>query len=180
MKGDLTIYYVSTRLVLSIFCLLFSIQTNILSADTEVIGNFAKISQKHEISLKINPVEPQVGICNLTINIFDIENQKYITSAKVEIFVNNQDLDKPYKSFALSHPAVPKDYTAKFNFKKSGDWEIKIKSSLENNQHQEVTFNINVKENPLQSQTEGTILWIFVSSILIIAPIIIWYKNKKP
>ena len=58
--------------------------------------------------------------------------------------------------------------------------EIKIKSSQENNQHQEVTFNINVKENPLQSQTEGTILWIFVSSILIIAPIIIWYKNKKP
>ena len=180
MKGELTIYYLSTRLVFSIICLLFSIQTNTLHADTEVIGNLTKISEQREISLKINPVEPQVGICNFIINIFDIENQKYITSAKVEIFVTNHNLDKPYKSFALSNPAVPKDYPAKFNFKKSGNWEIKIKSSLENNQHQEVTFNINVKENPLQSQTEGTILWIFVSSILIIAPIIIWYKNKKP
>ena len=180
MKGELTIYYVSTTLVFSIICLLFSIQTNILRADTEVIGNLTKISEQREISLKINPVEPQVGICNFTVNIFDIENQKYITSAKVEIFITNHNLDKPYKSFALSNPALPKDYTAKFNFKKSGNWEIKIKSSLENNQHQEVTFNINVKENPLQSQTEGTILWFFVSSILIIAPIIIWYKNKKP
>ena len=73
----------------SIICLLFSIQTNTLHADTEVIGNLTKISEQREISLKINPVEPQVGICNFIINIFDIENQKYITSAKVEIFVTN-------------------------------------------------------------------------------------------
>ena len=164
----------------SIICLLFSIQTNTLHADTEVIGNLTKISEQREISLKINPVEPQVGICNFIINIFDIENQKYITSAKVEIFVTNHNLDKPYKSFALSNPKIPQDYNAKFNFKKSGDWEFKIKISLADTQHQDVTFQVNVKENPLQSQLEGTILWIFVSSILIIAPIIIWYKNKKP
>ena len=158
---------------------MFTAQPNFLNADTELTGNRSKISGQYETTLKINPREPQVGICNFTINLFDIENKKYITDAKIEIFINNQNIDKPYKSFALSNPKIPQDYNAKFNFKKSGDWEIKIKISLADTQHQDVTIQVNVKENPLQSQLEGTILWIFVSSILIIAPIIIWYKNKN-
>ena len=161
-----------------IFFLLLSIQTNLLYADSEGITNFSKISGSHQIILEIKPKEPLVGICHFTINIFDIENQEYITDAKVEVFASNEGTEKPYKSFALSNPTMPREYNAKFNFKKSGEWEIKIRSSLENTHHEDVTFNINVKENPLQSQTGGTILWIFVSSILVIAPIILWYKNK--
>tara|TARA_B000000460_G_scaffold73053_1_gene50493 strand:+ start:263 stop:739 length:477 start_codon:yes stop_codon:yes gene_type:complete len=157
---------------------LLSIQTNLLYADSEGITNFSKISGPHQIILEIKPKEPLVGICHFTINIFDIENQEYITDAKVEVFASNEGTEKPYKSFALSNPTMPREYNAKFNFKKSGEWEIKIRSSLENTHHEDVTFNINVKENPLQSQTGGTILWIFVSSILVIAPIILWYKNK--
>ena len=162
-----------------IFFLLLSIQTNLLYADSEGITNFSKISGPHQIILEIKPKEPLVGICHFTINIFDIENQEYITDAKVEVFASNEGTEKPYKSFALSNPTMPREYNAKFNFKKSGEWEIKIRSSLENTHHEDVTFNINVKENPLQSQTGGTILWIFVSSILVIAPIILWYKNKQ-
>ena len=161
-----------------IFFLLLSIQTSLLYADSEGITNFSKISGPHQIILEIKPKQPLVGICHFTINIFDIENQEYITDAKVEVFASNEGTEKPYKSFALSNPTMPREYNAKFNFKKSGEWEIKIRSSLENTHHQDVTFNINVKENPLQSQTGGTILWIFVSSILVIAPIILWYKNK--
>ena len=161
-----------------IFFLLLSIQTNLLYADSEGITNFSKISGPHQIILEIKPKEPLVGICHFTINIFDIENQEYITDAKVEVFASNEGTEKPYKSFALSNPTMPREYNAKFNFKKSGEWKIKIRSSLENTHHEDVTFNINVKENPLQSQTGGTILWIFVSSILVIAPIILWYKNK--
>ncbi len=157
---------------------MLSIQTNLLYADSEGITNFSKISGPHQIILEIKPKEPLVGICHFTINIFDIENQEYITDAKVEVFASNEGTEKPYKSFALSNPTMPREYNAKFNFKKSGEWEIKIRSSLENTHHEDVTFNINVKENPLQSQTGGTILWIFVSSILVIAPIILWYKNK--
>ena len=160
------------------FFLLLSIQTNLLYADSEGITNFSKISGPHQIILEIKPKEPLVGICHFTINIFDIENQEYITDAKVEVFASNEGTEKPYKSFALSNPTMPREYNAKFNFKKSGEWEIKIRTSLENTHHEDVTFNINVKENPLQSQTGGTILWIFVSSILVIAPIILWYKNK--
>ncbi|SVD25151.1 uncharacterized protein METZ01_LOCUS378005 [marine metagenome] len=157
---------------------MLSIQTSLLYADSEGITNFSKISGPHQIILEIKPKQPLVGICHFTINIFDIENQEYITDAKVEVFASNEGTEKPYKSFALSNPTMPREYNAKFNFKKSGEWEIKIRSSLENTHHQDVTFNINVKENPLQSQTGGTILWIFVSSILVIAPIILWYKNK--
>ena len=160
------------------FFLLLSIQTSLLYADSEEVANFSKISGSHKIILDIKPKEPLVGICHFTINIFDIENQEYITDAKVEVFASNEGTEKPYKSFALSNPTMPREYNAKFNFKKSGEWEIKIRSSLENTHHEDVTFNINVKENPLQSQTGGTILWIFVSSILVIAPIILWYKNK--
>ena len=158
---------------------MLSIQTNLLYADSEGITNFSKISGSHQIILEIKPKEPLVGICHFTINIFDIENQEYITDAKVEVFASNEGTEKPYKSFALSNPTMPREYNAKFNFKKSGEWEIKIRSSLENTHHEDVTFNINVKENPLQSQMEGTILWVFVSSILVIAPIILWYKNKQ-
>ena len=161
-----------------IFFLLLSIQTNLLYADSEGITNFSKISGSHKIILEIKPKEPLVGICHFTINIFDIENQKYITDAEIEVFASNEGTEKPYKSFAISNPRMPKDYSAKFNYKKTGEWDINIRSSLENNHHQDVTFNIYVKENPLQSQIEGTILWIFVSSILVIAPIILWYKNK--
>ena len=161
------------------FFLLLSIQTSLLYADSEEVANFSKISGSHKIILDIKPKEPLVGICHFTINIFDIENQEYITDAKVEVFASNGGTEKPYKSFALSNPTMTKDYSAKFHFNKPGKWEITIKSSLENNHLQDVTFKINVKENPLQSQLEGTILWIFVSSILIITPIIIWYNNKR-
>ena len=179
MIGEYVIYYLSAKLTFLIIFLLTSIQTSVLYADSEGIANFSKISGSHKIILEIKPKEPLVGICHFTIKIFDVEDQEYITDAKVEVFASNEGAEKPYKSFALSNPAIPRDYNAKFNFKNSGEWEIKIIYSLENNHHQDVTFDINVKENPLQSQMEGTILWIFVSSILVIAPIILWYKNKQ-
>ena len=69
---------------------MFTAQPNFLNADTELTGNRSKISGQYETTLKINPREPQVGICNFTINLFDIENKKYITDAKIEIFINNQ------------------------------------------------------------------------------------------
>ena len=179
MIGEYVIYYLSGKSTFLTIFLLLSIQTSLLYADSEEVANFSKISGSHKIILEIKPKEPLVGICHFTINIFDIENQEYITDAKVEVFASNEGTEKPYKSFALSNPTMPREYNAKFNFKKSGEWEIKIRSSLENTHHEDVTFNINVKENPLQSQFEGTILWIFVSSILVIAPIILWYKNKQ-
>ena len=126
--------------------LLLSIQTSLLYADSEEVANFSKISESHKIILEIKPKEPLVGICHFTINIFDIENQEYITDAKVEVFASNEGTEKPYKSFALSNPTMAKDYSAKFNFNKPGKWEITIKSSLENNHLQDVTFKINVKE----------------------------------
>ena len=168
-----------TRFGILIFCFLLTGQTSYLQADSPPCKNLSKTSGSHKIILEIYPAVHQVGICNFKINILDVESQTYITNAKVEIFAYNNAEEKAYKSFALRNPVIPQDYSAKLNLNIPGDWEIKINSELENNHLNTVTFNINVQANPLQSQLEGTILWGFVFSLLIITPIIIWYKNKR-
>jgi hypothetical protein len=162
-----------------IFCFLVTIQSSSLQASSPPSQILSKISGTHKITLEISPAQPQVGICNFKINILDIKSQTYITNAKVEIFAYNNAEQKAYKSFALRNPSITKDYNAKLNLEISGNWEIKIDSELETNSINTVTFNVHVQTNPLQSQLEGTILWVFVFSLLIITPIIIWYKNKK-
>ncbi len=178
---DITIHRRIKRVVIVFLLALLPLPAAFSHADAHGQGRivYQGVDGSFEITVRIHPKEPAVGLVHFSITPLDPGTKALILGCEVNLIAVDPEGTEVYQSRALNSPLSQQYYDANLTIGSSGEWTVRVEALHEERGTASFIVPLSIAEPMLPSSATGGFVLLGVVAFLISGVVYLCYQSKR-
>ena len=133
----------------------------------------------YRATIYVLPSEPRVGQVNFRIRLVRAEDGGRIPDARVQMVAHDAEGAPTYQTRALNRLTAPSDYIGNFNFKKPGEWSVRVEARTEALGVETFDARIPILPAAVEGSTAAGWVTLGVFLLLFLMALFVWLSSRR-